>query len=50
MIGCVSEPDTSVGGAIDGLPSPSGFGAVLFVSLVNFFILKHWVFSARGEG
>lgn len=31
-------------------PYVAGFVAVLFVSLVNFFILKHWVFSARGEG
>ena len=31
-------------------PYVAGLVAVLFVSLVNFFILKHWVFSARSEG
>lgn len=31
-------------------PYLAGFVAVVFVSIVNFAILKHWVFSARDTG
>jgi putative flippase GtrA len=41
----------SLWAAAQAIASPylAGLVAVLFVSLVNYFVLRHWVFTVRGD-